>query len=114
MAAARPTPDGAPSPRVDGGPAHGGKPPTAPRLRAWMAGRRVEERLTTRRGDGGDGRSGAAAAGSGLPAVGSGASMTDLAGASPRATTMGAEGGGGGWRLAAAGEGGRHVWRTQW
>ncbi|EEC70735.1 hypothetical protein OsI_02140 [Oryza sativa Indica Group] len=79
-----------------------------------MAGRRAEERLTTRRGDGRDGRSGAAAAGSGLPAVGSGASMTDLAGASPRATTMGAEGGGGGWRLAAAGEGGRHVCRTQW
>uniref|UniRef100_A0A0E0BWU7 Uncharacterized protein n=1 Tax=Oryza meridionalis TaxID=40149 RepID=A0A0E0BWU7_9ORYZ len=58
MAAARPTPDGAPSPRVDGGSARGG-------------------RLTMRRGDGG---SGAAAAGSGLPAVGSGESTADLAG----------------------------------
>uniref|UniRef100_A0A0E0IJ64 Uncharacterized protein n=1 Tax=Oryza nivara TaxID=4536 RepID=A0A0E0IJ64_ORYNI len=58
MAAARPTPDVAPSPHMDGGPARGA-------------------RLTTRRGDGG---SGAAAAGSGLPAVGSGGSTPDLAG----------------------------------
>uniref|UniRef100_A0A0E0E9L7 DUF834 domain-containing protein n=1 Tax=Oryza meridionalis TaxID=40149 RepID=A0A0E0E9L7_9ORYZ len=58
MAAARPTPDGAPSPRVDGGSALGG-------------------RLTTRRGDGG---SSTAAAGSGLPTVGSGGSTLDLAG----------------------------------
>ncbi|EAY98164.1 hypothetical protein OsI_20080 [Oryza sativa Indica Group] len=80
MAAARPTPDGAPSPRVDGGPARGA-------------------RLMTRHGDGG---SDAAAAGSGLPAVGSGGSTPDLAG------------GGGGWWLAAAGEGGRRVPRTRW
>uniref|UniRef100_A0A0E0NK04 Uncharacterized protein n=1 Tax=Oryza rufipogon TaxID=4529 RepID=A0A0E0NK04_ORYRU len=107
MAAARPTPDGAPSPRVDGGPARGA-------------------RLTTRRGDGG---SDAAAAGSGLPAGGSGASTPELAGASRSQARRLAVAGGwrqlveeagvrddGRWRrrLAATGRGGGRRRRPRW
>lgn len=82
MAAARPNLDGAPSRRITGGPTRG-----AEASQTWCGG----------------GESGAAAAGSGLPTGGSGASTPELAGASRSQAVTTGGGGSGVWRWLAAG-----------